>query len=191
MFARTVFTGRRDTKLLARFHGPFRITELKGNTAVLKSFVTGRMSAVSLRNIKLICPGSLSMTNQNQIFPDYLSKDADFSEEDVSQSPHITRVKSQDDLSSLDMDRTAVDPASVSTSVPQGAPALNGDSLTASSSQPGAETAVQPGTTDSANIRDELYDSLPDIGQGAVGENTRGSPSAQSGMRPQTLFWMN
>ena len=124
VFARTVYTGRRDTKLLAPFHGPFRVLDIKGNTGVLKSFVTNRMSAVSLRNVKLVCPSGFSQTKQGQIFPDYLSDRADFSDTEVSRSPHIVRVRSQDDLSSLDFDVTDLEPSVSSQMTPECAPGL-------------------------------------------------------------------
>ena len=104
VFARTVYTGRRDTKLLAPFHGPFRVLELKGNTCVLKSFITNRMSAVSLRNVKLVCPHGFSQTEPGRIFPDFLNDNADFLDTEISQSPHIVRVRSHADLSAADFD---------------------------------------------------------------------------------------
>ena len=118
------------------------------------------------------------MTKQNQIFPDYLNKDADFSEEDVVQSPHIVRVRCQDDLSSLDLEGTAETPGSASGSTPQGAPALNEDSRAARASQPVADNSEQPRTAGDAHITDESYDSLHNDGQG-VGD-VSGSPAAQA-----------
>ena len=106
VFAREIFTGRRDTKILPRYKGPFRITDLKGNSEILKSLVTGRMSCVSLRNVKLVNLDAVSQTNVNQPFPDYHSREADFDDPEVEKSPNIQRIKNNDDLQKLGLDKS-------------------------------------------------------------------------------------
>ena len=63
------------------------------------------MSCVSLRNVKLVNLDAVSQTNVNQPFPDYHSREADFDDLEVEKSPNIHRVKNNDDLQKLGLDK--------------------------------------------------------------------------------------
>ncbi|CAL4120917.1 unnamed protein product, partial [Meganyctiphanes norvegica] len=72
VFCRRIHINQRDHKILPKFHGPFRVLDLKGNTAIVKSFRSGRVKQVSLRNVRLLPSAALCLShNQNhgQVFP--------------------------------------------------------------------------------------------------------------------------
>ena len=95
VFARTVYTGRRDTKLLPKYYGPFRVVDLQGNTAFIKSLSSGRISHVSLRNVKLVHHSAITKTEHDQadaVFP--TGEDTDFPASFVA----ADEVKSYEDM---------------------------------------------------------------------------------------------
>ena len=102
VYARQVHVNKRDFKLLPKFYGPFRIMDLKGpNTAIIKSFRTGRMLDVSLRNIKLIHHEWMTKTDHPSVLDVFPCKqDADLPV-DVE---GVSEVKSHGDLVRGDQD---------------------------------------------------------------------------------------
>ena len=54
VYIKNVTINRRDHKILKKYWGPHRITDLTSNTAVIKCLRTGRVRHVSFRNIKLL-----------------------------------------------------------------------------------------------------------------------------------------
>ena len=79
VYARQVHVNKRDYKILPKYYGPFRIIDLRGpNSAVIKSFRTGRTSNVSLRNIKLVHHEWLSKTDHPSVMREFpLEQDSD------------------------------------------------------------------------------------------------------------------
>ena len=74
VYCRLVHVNKRDHKILPKFHGPFRVLDLKGNTAVVKSFRSGRVKQVSLRQVRLLPSAALSLgdnLNHEQVYPVY------------------------------------------------------------------------------------------------------------------------
>ena len=59
------------------------------------------MSAVSLRNVKIVNYNAVSMTDRDQVFPDYQGQHTDFSDDMVQQSDGISRIRSHHDLARL------------------------------------------------------------------------------------------
>ena len=51
VFLKNQFVSEKGYKLRYRFHGPYRIQNIEGNTALLKSLASGKEVRVSLRNV--------------------------------------------------------------------------------------------------------------------------------------------
>ena len=72
VFVKNQFVSERGYKLRYRYNGPYRIQNIEGNTALLKSLASGKEVRVSLRNVKLYHHLNLTTTetpNVNQPFP--------------------------------------------------------------------------------------------------------------------------
>ena len=81
VYIKNVTVNRRDHKILKKYWGPHRITDLTSNTAVIKCLRTGRVRHVSFRNIKLLHHRSVTKTenkNSEAAFPIEDDEYADF-----------------------------------------------------------------------------------------------------------------
>ena len=95
VFCAQFHVNKKDYKILERWIGPFRILILEGNCATVKSFRTGRISRVSLRNVKLIHHSALTKTDHPSVdepFPVHGDNDFpnDFPHEEVRSHKDVT-----------------------------------------------------------------------------------------------------
>lgn len=67
VFAREVHVNKKDHKILPKFCGPFRVLSMKFNVATIKSLRTGRISQVSLRNVKLAHHSSITKKEHKSV----------------------------------------------------------------------------------------------------------------------------
>ena len=67
VFATTAHINKKDYKILPKYSGPYRVLSIKFNSATLKSLKTGRISLVSLRNVKLAHHSSISKKENKSV----------------------------------------------------------------------------------------------------------------------------
>merc|ERR1712121_220284 len=78
VFAATAHVNKKDYKILPKFSGPFRIISLKYNSATIKSLRSGRISQVSLRNVKLVHHSAITKKEHESVdepFPTHGNND--------------------------------------------------------------------------------------------------------------------
>ena len=71
VFATTAHVNKKDYKILPKYSGPYRVLSIKFNSATLKSLKTGRISLVSLRNVKIAHHSSISKKDHRSVDEPY------------------------------------------------------------------------------------------------------------------------
>ena len=67
VFAAMAHVNKKNHKILPKFCGPFRVLSIKFNAATIKSLRTGRISQVSLRNVKLAHHSSITKKEHKSV----------------------------------------------------------------------------------------------------------------------------
>ena len=67
VFAMIAHVNKKDHKILPKFCGPFRVLSMKFNATTIKSLRTGRISQVSLRNVKLAHHSSITKKEHKSV----------------------------------------------------------------------------------------------------------------------------
>ena len=93
------FAGDKAYKIKSGFEGPYRVTDIAGNTVQLKSLTSGKCKRASMRDLKLYKAGTLTKTNNKNVgqpFPIFQDTQWDMeSDDEYKQSDKISNQSTE------------------------------------------------------------------------------------------------